>query len=56
MQEFWLIDPQYEAIEIYKLQNNRYELLSAATILEGELKSALFEGLSINLINIFSTI
>lgn len=52
--EFWLIDPQYEAIEIYKLHNNRYELLSAATTLEGELKSALFEGLAINLTDIFS--
>lgn len=52
--EFWLIDPQYEAIEIYTLQNNRYELLSAATIFEGELKSALFEGLTINLPEIFS--
>ncbi|HEX8316417.1 MAG TPA: Uma2 family endonuclease [Flavisolibacter sp.] len=52
--EFWLIDPQYAAIEIYTLQNNRYELLSAATILEGELKSSLFEGLAINLKDIFS--
>lgn len=54
--EFWLIDPEYEAIEIYKLQNNRYELLSAATTLEGELKSALFEGLTITLTDIFSTV
>ena len=52
--EFWLIDPEYQAIEIYTLQNNRYELLSAATTLEGELKSALFEGLAINLADIFS--
>src|SRR3954447_5721414 len=53
--EFWLVDPQYEAIEIYKLQNNRYELLSAATTFEGELKSALFEGLTISLPDIFSS-
>jgi Uma2 family endonuclease len=52
--EFWLIDPQYAAIEIYTLQNNRYELLSAATTLEGELKSSIFEGLAINLKDIFS--
>ena len=52
--EFWLIDPQYTAIEIYTLQNSRYELLSAATTLEGELKSSLFEGLAINLKDIFS--
>ena len=54
VKEFWLIDPQYEAIEIYTLQNNRYELLSAATMLEGELKSALFEGLLINPGDIFN--
>lgn len=56
VQEFWLVDPQYEAIEIYKLQNNRYELLSAATTLEGELKSTLFEGLTINLADVFSAV
>lgn len=54
VQEFWIVDPQYEAIEMYALQNSRYELLSAATTLEGELASALFEGLTINLRDIFS--
>lgn len=54
VQEFWLIDPHYEEIEIYVLQNNRYELLSAATILEGELKSRIFEELKIKLTDIFS--
>src|SRR4051812_23548492 len=54
VQEFWLVDPQYAAIEIYTFKNNRFELYSAATILEGESKSALFEGLTINLADIFS--
>lgn len=54
VQENWLVDPQYEAIEIYTLQNNRYELFSAATTLEGEFKSAIFDGLSINLTDIFA--
>lgn len=54
VKEFWLIDPQYEEIEIYTLQNNRYELLSAATTLEGDFKSALFEDLAINLTDVFS--
>lgn len=53
--EFWLVDPQYSAIEIYALKNNRYELYSAATILEGEIKSHSFEALAINLTDIFST-
>ncbi|MDB5248461.1 MAG: hypothetical protein JWQ40_2855 [Segetibacter sp.] len=52
--EFWLVDPQNTAIEIYTLKNNRYELYSTATIFEGELKSALFEGLAINLADIFA--
>lgn len=54
--EFWLVDPHYSAIEIYTLKNNRYELYSAATILEGQLKSSLFEGLTINLTDIFSAV
>ncbi len=52
--EFWLVDPHYEEIEIYVLQNDRYELLSEATTSEGELKSRIFEALKINLTNIFS--
>lgn len=55
VQEFWLVDPQYEEIEIYTLKNGHYELLSAATTREGELTSALFEGLTINLADIFSS-
>ena len=55
VQEFWLVDPQYEEIEIYSLKNSHYELLSAATTLEGELTSALFKGLTINLADIFSS-
>ena len=53
--EYWLIDPQYAAIEIYSIKKERYELYSAATILEGKPKTALFEGLTIDLSNIFST-
>lgn len=55
VREFWIADPQYAAIEIYTLQNNRYELLSAATPLEGELKSDLFEGLVIKPNEIFNS-
>lgn len=55
VQEFWLVDPQYASIEIYTIKNNRYELHSAATTIEGELASALFEGLTVNLTEVFST-
>lgn len=52
--EFWLIDSKNKFIEIYTLKNGHYKLLSAATTIEGELKSALFEGFTINLTEIFS--
>ena len=56
VKEYWLIDPQYSAIEIYTLKNNRYELLSAATLLEGTLTSLCFEGLAVNINDVFSEI
>lgn len=56
VKEFWIVDPQYKAIEIYTIQKDRYELLSGVTMLEGELKSAMFEGLSLNLDDIFSAV
>lgn len=52
--EFWLVDPQNGAMEIYTIKNNLYELYSAATLLEGELKSAVFADLKINLAEVFS--
>ena len=53
VKEYWLIDPQNEEMEIYILENKRYELLSAATRTEGELKSAIFEELKLDLEEIF---
>ena len=52
--EYWLVDPQYEEFEIYVLSENKYELFSAATTMEGEFKSKVFEGLTLNLIEIFA--
>jgi Uma2 family endonuclease len=53
VKEYWLIDAQNEEIEIYTIENGRYELLSAATQFEGELKSKVFIDLVINLKEIF---
>ena len=53
--EFWLVDPQYESIEIYTLKDNRYELFSAATTMEGGLNQSLFEGLSISFNDVFAS-
>lgn len=52
--ECWLVDPQNETIEIYALKNKQYELISGVTTSEGELKSLVFKGLTINVKDIFS--
>ncbi|CCH51512.1 hypothetical protein BN8_00440 [Fibrisoma limi BUZ 3] len=54
VQEYWLVDPQNQEIEIYTLQDGQYVLLSAASSLEGELKSAVLPGLSIDTKTLFS--
>ncbi|MEY4540730.1 MAG: hypothetical protein RLZZ306_2487 [Bacteroidota bacterium] len=53
VKEYWIIDPQNQEIEIYSVQNDRYELLSGVTIFEGELKSEVFDGISINFTELF---
>jgi Uma2 family endonuclease len=53
VKEYWIIDPQYQDIEVYTVQNGRYELLSDVTMFEGTLKSSIFEGISINLGELF---
>jgi Uma2 family endonuclease len=53
VKEYWIIDPQNQEIEIYSVQNGRYELLSGISIFEGELKSNVLEGISINLTELF---
>jgi Uma2 family endonuclease len=53
VKEYWIIDPQYQDIEIYSVQNGRYELYSGVTMFEGELKSTIFEGLTIDLAELF---
>lgn len=53
VQEYWLVDPQNQEIEIYALKENRYELLSAATVLEGELTSGVLAGLIIDMRTLF---
>ncbi|MFN3851018.1 MAG: Uma2 family endonuclease [Spirosomataceae bacterium] len=53
VKEYWIIDPQYQDIEVYTIQNNRYELLSGVTMFEGEFKSNAFEGIQIDLKGLF---
>ncbi len=53
VKEHWIIDPQYQDIEVYTIQNGRYELYSGVTMFEGALKSTIFEGIAINLAELF---
>lgn len=52
--EYWLIDPANQEIEIYQWQQGRYVLLSAASVLEGQLTSAVFPNLNLDLKTLFS--
>ncbi len=52
--EYWLVDPADEYIEIFTLTNGRYELLSAASVQEGTLTSAVLAGLVLDLARLFA--
>ena len=53
--EFWLIDPAADAyIEVYTLTDGRYELLSAASLIEGSLTSNVLPGLALDLAQLFA--
>lgn len=52
VKEFWLVFPDYETIEVYTLENGKYKLFSAAET-QGIIKSLIFEGLEIDIKNIF---
>ncbi|WP_345242692.1 Uma2 family endonuclease [Nibrella saemangeumensis] len=53
VKEYWIVDPSNQEIEIYTLNNERYELLSAASVLEGELKSAVPDDLVLDVKTLF---
>lgn len=48
IQEYWVVDPLEELIEIFVLENGQYTLLSAASPNEGRLTSAILTGLVVN--------
>jgi Uma2 family endonuclease len=54
VQEYWLVDPQESLIEVYTLQDGRYELLSAATPFEGVITSNLLPGLTLDVNALFA--
>lgn len=54
VQEYWLVDPADNFIEIYTLSNSQYKLLSAASVEEGKLISGVLAGLLLNLPALFA--
>lgn len=54
IQEYWLVDPADNFIEIYALTDGQYRLLSAASIDEGQLSSGVLSGLVLDLNVLFA--
>ncbi len=53
LSEYWLVDASNESIEIFTLENGRYELFSAASAVEGSLRSKTVAGLSLDVKTLF---
>ena len=53
IQEYWLVDPQEELIEILALEDGRYQLTSGASPSEGKLLSAVLPGLVLKVADVF---
>lgn len=51
--EYWLVDAPNETVEIFTLENGRYELFSAASAMEGPLRSKTLAGLSFDVKALF---
>ncbi len=52
VQEYWIVDPNNTAIEVYHLEEGAYKLHSAASV-EGAVQSKLLEGFELKLHSIF---
>ena len=53
VQEYWLVDPADNFIEIYALTDGQYKLLSAASVGEGQLVSGALPGFVLDLNALF---
>ncbi|WP_421829347.1 Uma2 family endonuclease [Larkinella sp.] len=51
--EYWLVDPANQEIEIYALEDGRYKVFSAASVVEGELVSKTLAGFRVDLKRLF---
>ncbi|MCX7998838.1 MAG: Uma2 family endonuclease [Leptospiraceae bacterium] len=50
--EYWIVFPEQTCIEIFSLQNGKYELHSASDLNEGKVISQLLTGFSLNAIEV----
>ncbi len=54
VKEYWLVSPEYAEIEIFVLENGKYQLHSAATADEGTLKSVVLKDIELDLKSLFA--
>jgi len=52
VKEYWIVDPRYKTIEVYRMENDCYRLFSFAEE-EGVIKSSVLEGFEGDVKNIF---
>jgi Uma2 family endonuclease len=52
VKEFWLVFPDFQAIEIFTLENGKYVLTSFAEV-KGTVESAVLKGFTLDISNIF---
>ncbi|MCB0522800.1 MAG: Uma2 family endonuclease [Saprospiraceae bacterium] len=52
VEEYWLIDPNYRSIEVYKNKNGRFEVVSFA-IEDGKAQSLLLSGFEVDIKELF---
>ena len=55
VQEYWIVNPDSESIEVFKSVNNTFESISVFTAFDGytEVTSVLFPDLTVNLVEVF---
>ena len=54
VREYWIVDPKNQSIEVYRHQNNDYDLVAFA-VEEGEITSQVLEGFSLNVKGLFGS-
>ena len=55
VREYWIVNPDSQSMEIFKLENEKYESVGVFNINDGvtEVNSVIFPNLKVNLIEVF---